>query len=89
MAQTIDPRRYGGAPPGAGAPLAQPRPDRPVLPPPPQMGLAELARRVQPIPSQAILGGRQPMMAPPMTDMGQGQYQQALDALRQLYRGGQ
>ena len=61
------------------------RPDVPVAPPQ-QIGLAELARRL-PIRSQAILGGGQPM-APPMQDMGQGQYQQALEALRQIYGGG-
>ena len=79
----IDPRRFGGAPPAQ----PPPRPDGPVLPPAPQEGLAALARRTQPLPSQAILGGGQPM-APPMADMGQGQYQQALEALRQLYGGG-
>ena len=68
----LDPRPGGAQPP--------PRPDRPILMPP-QMGLADLARRTQPLPSQAILGGGQPM-APPMQDMGQGQYQQALEALR-------
>ena len=62
------------------------RPDVPTVPPPQQMGLADLARRVQSLPSQTILGGSQPM-APPMQDMGQGQYQQALEALRQLYGG--
>ena len=64
------------------------RPAVPSAPPPQQMGLADLARQVQPpLASQGILGGRQPMAAP-MPDMGQGQYQQALEALRQLYGGG-